>query len=105
MTYNFDYFYNLFKNADLKFELVHSNEDDECKTLSFENLKFNLATKYTELKNIDSEMITFSNHLVTIICNKTHISVFRYDYIKNCVFEENMLKIALDDNSVIEINF
>lgn len=29
MTYNFDYFYNLFKNADLKFELVHVNEDKE----------------------------------------------------------------------------
>ena len=106
MTYNFDYFYNLFKNADLKFEIIHAdNDDDECKTLSFENLKFNLVTKYTELKNIDSEIITFSNHLVTIICNKTHTSVFRYDYIKNCVFEDNVLKIALDDNSVIEINF
>ena len=105
MIYNFDYFYNLFKDADLKFELVHANEDDECKTLSFENLKFNLVTKYTELKNIDSEMITFGNHLVIIICNKTHTSVFRYDYIKNCVFEDNVLKIALDDNSVIEINF
>ena len=68
MIYNFDYFYNLFKDSNLKFEFVHANEDDECKTLSFENLKFNLVTKYTELKNIDSEMITFSNHLVTIIC-------------------------------------
>ena len=105
MIYNFDYFYNLLKDADLKFELVYTNEDDKCKTLSFENLKFNLVTKYTELKNIDSEMITFSNHLVTVICNKTHTSVFRYDYIKNCVFEDNVLKIALDDNSVIEINF
>ena len=105
MIYNFDYFYNLFKDADLKFELVHTNEDDECKTLSFENLKFNLVTKYTELKNLDSEMITFSNHLVTVICNKTHTSVFRYDYIKDCTFKDNVLKIALNDNSLIEINF
>ena len=105
MAYNFYYFYNLFKNEDLNFELVNANEYDKFKTLFFENLKFNLVTKYTELKNIDSEMITFSNHLVTIICNKTHTSVFRYDYIKNCVFEDNVLKIALDDNSIIEINF
>lgn len=35
MAYNFDYFYNLFKDAYLKFELVHANENDECKTLSF----------------------------------------------------------------------
>lgn len=47
MIYNFDYFYNLFKDSNLKFEFVHANEDDECKTLSFENLKFNLVTKYT----------------------------------------------------------
>jgi hypothetical protein len=30
--------YNLFKGADLKFELVHANKDDECKTLSFKKM-------------------------------------------------------------------
>lgn len=109
MTYNFDYFYNLFKDADLKFELVHADKDEkhneELNTLSFENLKFNLVTKYAELKDIESEVITFSNHLVTVICDKTQASVFRYDYINNCVFEDKVLKIALDDNSVIAIDF